>query len=158
MRSPLTATSKSMHTATNDQNSHKQIHKSLKRWEKWKWLTRVRLFVTPWDYTVLWILQARIREWVAAPFSRDQTQVSCIADGLSHQLSHHGSPGILEWVVYPFASGSSRPRNWTRVSCIAGIFFTSWATREALKGGGWCLKKKRICIILSRNIIHSLII
>ena len=24
-----------------------------------------------------------------------------------------------------------RPRNWTRVSCIAGRFFTSWATREA---------------------------
>ena len=27
--------------------------------------------------------------------------------------------------------GSSRPRNWTRVSCIAGGFFTSWATWEA---------------------------
>ena len=26
--------------------------------------------------------------------------------------------------------GSSQPRNWTRVSCIAGWFFTSWATRE----------------------------
>ena len=38
---------------------------------------------------------------------------------------------ILEWVAYPFSRGSSRPRNWTRVSCIAGGFFTSWATREA---------------------------
>ena len=28
-----------------------------------------------------------------------------------HQLSHKGSPGILEWVDYPFSSGSSRPRN-----------------------------------------------
>ena len=26
--------------------------------------------------------------------------------------------------------GSSQPRNWTVISCIAGIFFTSWATRE----------------------------
>ena len=26
--------------------------------------------------------------------------------------------------------GSSQPRNWTRVSCIAGRFFTSWATME----------------------------
>ena len=31
---------------------------------------------------------------------------------------------ILEWVAYPFSSRSSRPRNWTRVSCIAGNFFT----------------------------------
>jgi len=39
---------------------------------------------------------------------------------------------ILEWVAYPFSSGCSQPRNWTGVSCIAGAFFTSWATREAL--------------------------
>ena len=35
---------------------------------------------------------------------------------------------ILEWVGNPFSSGSSWPRNQTRVSCIAGGFFTSWAT------------------------------
>ena len=40
---------------------------------------------------------------------------------------------ILEWVAYPFSRGSSRPRNWARVSCIAGRFFTSWANREALR-------------------------
>ena len=39
----------------------------------------------PMDYTVHGILQTRILEWVAVPFSRgssqprDQTQVSCIA-------------------------------------------------------------------------------
>ena len=39
----------------------------------------------PMDYTVYGILQARILEWVAFPFSRrssqpgDRTQVSCIA-------------------------------------------------------------------------------
>ena len=36
-----------------------------------------------------------------------------------------------EWVACPFSRGSSRPRNQTGVSCIAGRFFTSWATREA---------------------------
>ena len=46
-------------------------------------------------------------------------------------LSHQGSQRILEWVAYPFSMGSSWFRNWTRVSCIAGRFFTSWATREA---------------------------
>ena len=49
-----------------------------------------------------------------------------------YQLSHKGSPRILEWVAYPFSSGSSRPRNWTRISCIADGFFTNWAMRDAL--------------------------
>ena len=48
-----------------------------------------------------------------------------------YQLSHKGSPRILEWVAYPFFSGSSWPRNWTGVSCIAAGFFTNWAMREA---------------------------
>ena len=50
----------------------------------------------PRDYTVYGILQARILEWVAVPFSRR----------------------------------SSQPRDQTQVSCIAGWFFISWATRE----------------------------
>ena len=37
---------------------------------------------------------------------------------------------ILEWVVMPFCRGSSRPRDQTWVSCIAGRFFTIWATRD----------------------------
>ena len=45
----------------------------------------------PMDYTVLGILQAR----------------------------------ILEWVAYPFSSGSSQPRNQTGVSCTASRFFTN---------------------------------
>ena len=31
----------------------------------------------------------------------------------------------------PYSRGSSQPRDQTQVSCIAGGFFTSWATREA---------------------------
>ena len=59
------------------------------------------------DYTVPGILQARILEWVAFPFSRgssqprDRTQVSHIAGGFFTQLSHKGSPRILEWIAYP---------------------------------------------------------
>ena len=48
------------------------------------------------------------------------------------QLSHKRSPRILEWLAYPSSSGSSWPRNWTRVSCIEGGFFTNWAIRAAL--------------------------
>ena len=49
-----------------------------------------------------------------------------------YQLIHQASPRILEWVAYPFSRGSSRPRNQTAVSCIAGGFFTNWAIRETL--------------------------
>ena len=42
-----------------------------------------------------------------------------------YQLSHRGSPRILECVAYPFSRGSSRHRNQTGVSCIAGRFFTN---------------------------------
>ena len=38
---------------------------------------------------------------------------------------------VLEWVAISFSRGSSRPRNWTWVSCTAGRFFTNWAMREA---------------------------
>ena len=44
-----------------------------------------------------------------------------------YQLSHKGSPRILEWVAYPFSGGSSWPRNWIGVFCIAGGFLTNWA-------------------------------
>ena len=36
---------------------------------------------------------------------------------------------ILEWVAIFSSRDSSWPRNWTWTSCIAGRFFTLWATR-----------------------------
>ena len=39
---------------------------------------------------------------------------------------------ILEWVAFPFSRASSLPRDRTQVSKIAGGFFTSWATKEAI--------------------------
>ena len=79
----------------------------------------------PVDYTVQGILQARILEWVAVPFSRVSnpgyrflTQGS--NPGLLHcrwilyQLSHQGSPGTLKWVAYSFSGRSSWPGDRTR--------------------------------------------
>ena len=37
---------------------------------------------------------------------------------------------MLEWVAIAFSRGSSQHRDQTQVSCIAGRFFTIWATRE----------------------------
>ena len=49
-----------------------------------------------------------------------------------YQLNHQGSPRTLTWVAYSFSRGISWPRNQTRVSCIAGKFFTA-----ELPGKSW---------------------
>ena len=38
---------------------------------------------------------------------------------------------VVEWVAFPFSSGSSWPRNQIRVSCIASRFLMNWAIRKA---------------------------
>ena len=71
----------------------------------------------PMDCTVHGILQARILEWVAFPFSRGFFPTQGLNPGLPHcrqilyQLNHNESPRILGWVAYPFSRGSSQPRN-----------------------------------------------
>ena len=37
---------------------------------------------------------------------------------------------ILEWVVFSFSRYLSNPGIKTKVSCIAGRFFTIWTTKE----------------------------
>ena len=61
-----------------------------------------------------------------------------IVSSLSQNTCSCGNSGhgilqarILQWVAVPFSRGSSQLRNWTQVSCIAGRFFTNWASREA---------------------------
>ena len=76
---------------------------------------------------------------------------------------------ILEWVAMPSSRGSSQPRDWTQVLCIAGGFFTIWDTRGSPKvllcntnckliiskvGLSWNLgekKKKGMCVFLLKN-------
>ena len=78
-----------------------------------------------------------------------------------YQLSHKGSPRILEWIAYPFSRGTSRPRNQTGVSCTAGGFFNSWATQQAQRGwvphssgGRWFISGPRLP---SGSLIHGTI-
>ena len=56
-----------------------------------------------------------------------------------YQLSHKVSPRILKWAAYPFSRGSFWPRNWIRVSCIAGGFFTNWLPGKPFKVTQSCL-------------------
>ena len=58
---------------------------------------------------------------------------------MSNSLRLHGilQARISEWVAFLFFIGSSQPRDWTQVSHTAGIFFTSWATREPYRMVKW---------------------
>ena len=55
-------------------------------------------------------------------------------DYSSPGFSVHGilQARILEWVAIPFSRRFSQSRDWTWVSCIAGGFFTIWATNFSL--------------------------
>ena len=107
-------------------------------------LTRgIRLLT--WAQRVLGSLRVQC-SWVAISTLRSlekmkvKVRCSVVSDSLwSHGRSPPGSSvhgilqaRILEWVAISFSKGSSWPRDWTQVSCIAGRFFTLWATREAV--------------------------
>ena len=94
------------------------------------------------------ILQARIPEWVAFPFSRESSQprdwtlLSHIASQFFTSWATRGAQEYRSGLAYPSSKGSSQTRNQTKISCLAGGFFTSWAIREA--------KKKKISCIASK--------
>ena len=58
-----------------------------------------------------------------------KVKVARLCPTLRHLMDYtvHGilRARILEWVAFPFSTGSSQPRDQTQVSCIAGGFFTS---------------------------------
>ena len=78
-------------------------------------------------------------QWVQIDFSFHETEkvkvkMAQLCPTLHDPVDYtvHGilQARILEWVAYPFSRGSSQPRNWIRVSCIAGQFFTNWVIRK----------------------------
>ena len=119
-----------------------------------------------WVFSTAWTIQSM-------EFSRQNTGVGSLSllqgifptqglnPGLPHcrqilyQLSHKRSPGKLEWVAYPFSSGSFRPRNRTRVSCILGGFFTNWAIREAHKSATIREKNSTLDYIKIKNFVYQ---
>ena len=50
-----------------------------------------------------------------------------LCDPMDHSLL------LCPWGILQSRIWASQPRDWTQVSCVAGGFFTAWATREALQ-------------------------
>ena len=95
----------------------------LSDWTELNWTAHLKFKVNNVD---CWILE-KVKMKVAQ---------SCLTlcDPMDYRVHKILHVRILEWVAFPFSRGSSQPRDWTQVSCIAGGFFTSWATRESLLG------------------------
>ena len=60
---------------------------------------------------------------------------------------------VLEWVAISFSRGSSRPRDRTWVSRIAGRCFTIWATRPPGNGLGPFIKLLLKCFITESSLL-----
>ena len=131
---------------------------------KWKPLSHVQVFATPWTYSP-WnspgqntgvgshsLLQGILptHGWNSGLLHRMQ---------ILYQLSHQWSPRIREWVAHPFFSWCSQPRNRTEFSYIAGRFFIGWATSPL-----FCYKKMShpefsnfYLSWLGKNVYHNLL-
>ena len=79
-----------------------------------------------------WQLDARL-VLVVVPVTQSCLTLCNLMDCSPPGSSVHGilQAIILERVAIPFSRGSSWPRDQTHVSCIAGRFFTIWATALA---------------------------
>ena len=88
----------------------------------------------------MWIIANKLNEFLSIIlyiFKTSESESGSVmsdSDSLSDPIDYTANgilqARILEWVAFPFSRGSSQPRDWTQVSCIAGRFFTSWGTRE----------------------------
>ena len=96
-------------------------------------------------WTILWIQYDKYIYWNYSKIcwnfeeSESESEVTQSCPTLCDPMdcSPPGSPvhgilpaRILEWVAIAFSRGSSRPRDQTQVSCIAGRRFNLWATRK----------------------------
>ena len=116
-------------------------HKSLPRWQA----SQVKLVVknlpanagdtrhcfNPWVWKMPWR-----RAWQPTPvFLPGESHRQRSLAGYSpwacvHAHTHTHTHTHILMVAIPFSRGSSHSRDQTQVSCTAGGYFTSWATRE----------------------------
>ena len=118
-------------------------------WLPW-WLVIRRLHkLRPWGWPLLQVFSLPAHNlyqehalpcnqlWVLRPVEplSDGIAWACVPKGITSSLKHLGyaqpkisQAKILEWVAISSSTGSSRPKDWTCISCascIAGGFFTT---------------------------------
>ena len=111
------------------------------------WST-TRYTVQPWNPKVF----GKVKVLVAQSCPTLCNPVDCILPG----SSVHGilQARILEWVTIPFSRRSSKPRDWTWVSSIAGTFFTHLSHQGSPKSLGRVIKCVCVCVC-ERSVAQS---
>ena len=130
---------------------------------KWKMLNRVRLVATPWTLQSVEFSRPGCCSGQPFPSPGDPPNPGIKPRSPTLQVDAlpaepQGSPRILEWVAYPFSSASPWPRNWARISCLAGGFFTNWAVREAQRVLRWVQETSYLgaqYFICNRNFLYK---
>ena len=117
-------------------------------WIKWLWTFEYKPL---YGYVCSFLLDCSSRKlapkmpipsssslWICYAYKVASVMSDCLwsMDHSSPCFSVHGilQAKVLKWVTISSFRGSSWPRDWICVSCsscIAGRFFTTWATREA---------------------------
>ena len=92
------------------------------------WYKLCVLYLEPWR--IQWWKDTHSSSYYGAWVKVAQSCLT-LSDPMDYTVHGILQARILEWVAYPFSSGTSWPRNRIGVSCIAGRFLTSWATWEA---------------------------
>ena len=101
---------------------------------KWKSLNHVWLFVTPWT---IQSMEFSLLQGIFPTQGLNPGLPHC--KWILYQLSHKESPRILEWVVYPFSSGSSNPRiEWGLLHCRRILYQLSYP--------GWKIQYSHVII------------
>ena len=106
----------------------------------WKWATWNGRYATCSDLQNVNCIRSKLIQGFLQPNEQSEVKVtySCpiLCDPMDYTVHGILQARILEWAAFPFSRGSSQPRYRTQVSHIAGEFFISWATREALEQKG----------------------
>ena len=125
---------------------------------KWKWklLSSIRLFMTPWTLYSPWNSPGQNTGVSSLSLLQGIFLTQGSNPGLPHcrqilyQLSHKGSPRILEWVAFPFSSRSSWPRNQTQ-----GLLHCRWILYQLSYQGSPEYRRKWLNVWDSRISLHT---
>ena len=134
---------------------------------KWKSVSHVPLFATPW--TIQSMNSSRPEYWSKEPFPSpgdhpnpgiESRSPTLQADSLpAESLGKPKNSGVGSLSL---SRGSSQPRNWTGVFCIAGGFFINWTIREAQRHSNQGQKISQVggaqYFIILHSLMHSIIL
>ena len=71
-------------------------------------------------FRIIWIPLKYVKVSHSCPTLRNPVNCSLLCPSVHGILQAR----VLGWVASSFSKGSSQPRDWTRVSCNAGVFFS----------------------------------